>query len=51
MLEINVYEPMYYSEEWLKGHHYGVPGEQDEDMCLSSTSEPRDLAIPPRKAL
>ncbi|KAL5602169.1 hypothetical protein FOBRF1_009702 [Fusarium oxysporum] len=51
MLEINVYEPMYYSEEWLKGHHYGDSGEQDEDMCLLSTSEPRDLATPPRKAL
>ncbi|RKK76400.1 hypothetical protein BFJ69_g7050 [Fusarium oxysporum] len=51
MLEINVYEPMYYSEEWLKGHHYGGPGEQDEDMCLLSTSEPRDLATPPRKVL
>ncbi|EWZ01083.1 hypothetical protein FOYG_00765 [Fusarium oxysporum NRRL 32931] len=51
MLEINVYEPMSYSEEWLKGHHYGGPGEQDEDMCLLSTSEPRDLATPPRKAL
>ncbi|KAH7178320.1 hypothetical protein DER46DRAFT_676080 [Fusarium sp. MPI-SDFR-AT-0072] len=50
-LGINVYEPMYYSEEWLKGHYYRGPGEQVKDMSLLSTSEPRDLATPPRKAL
>ncbi|KAK2695122.1 hypothetical protein QWA68_006048 [Fusarium oxysporum] len=50
-LEINVYEPMSYSEEWLKGHHYEGPGEQDEDMRRLSTSEPRDLATAPRNAL
>ncbi|ENH67014.1 hypothetical protein FOC1_g10004647 [Fusarium oxysporum f. sp. cubense race 1] len=50
-LEINVYEPMSYSEEWLKGHHYEGPGEQNEDMRRLSTSEPRDLATAPRNAL
>ncbi|KAF4950303.1 hypothetical protein FGADI_8286 [Fusarium gaditjirri] len=50
-LEINVYEPMYYTWEWLKGHHHGAPGEQDQDIYLSGTSEPRDLAAPHRQAL
>ncbi|KAK2483602.1 hypothetical protein H9L39_05394 [Fusarium oxysporum f. sp. albedinis] len=50
-LEINVYEPMSYSEEWLKGHHYEGPGEQDENMRRLSTSEPTDLATAPRNAL
>ncbi|KAF4434951.1 F-box domain-containing [Fusarium acutatum] len=38
-LEINVYEPMDYSEEWFRGYRIRDPGEQDGDMSRLSNSQ------------
>ncbi|KAF4496524.1 F-box domain containing protein [Fusarium agapanthi] len=50
-LEINVYEPKYYSEEWFSGHHVGGPEEQDGDMSRLSNSQLQGSAMPPHGTL
>ncbi|KAF5569337.1 f-box domain-containing protein [Fusarium phyllophilum] len=50
-LEINVYEPRYCSEEWFRGHHIGVPGEQDKVMSLLSDTQLQGLSMPSHLSL
>ncbi|KAI1025109.1 hypothetical protein LB504_009802 [Fusarium proliferatum] len=50
-LEINVYEPVYHSKEWFRGHHIGCPGEQDGDMSRLSNSQLQEFEMPSHASL